>query len=398
MFFMDMEKLKKYADDKLQEYWKSESDYFDKSEDDSSITDDYPAKSVKKETKKVEFKSLEKTDPMPSPPKLSIKKGTEMDRILGCIYGGIIGNILASELNAKKEIDIKTEYGELNSVESTKKLMERGKVSDETLMVMAILKDITIFGGISPHSIGERFFKNYKTLPTGMDTLTKSVLKIWEVTREVASFTMEQIAESIWEKSKKQRDGNGCLPRATPIGIFSRNSIDTLISYTTKICQLTHADPRSIQSSVAIALAVALLMNNNYTFRSVVERVNEETANVLRSTREIKYETLRIDDDTMGFAYTTLRISFFILHMARDFEEGMLNILRKGGDTVINATIVGQLLGARFGLTGIPKEWILLLKDKKQFVFDVSVFAKKHCEDKTDDCTDKRLSTVESAK
>jgi len=35
----------------------------------------------------------------------------------------------------------------------------------------------------------------------------------------------------------------------------------------------------------------------------------------------------------------------------------MRSILLKGGDTDTNAAIVGGLLGARWGLSGIPKSW-----------------------------------------
>ena len=376
--------LVKYAAEKLDDYVKKTSD-----------------DSTKKRSTKVEFKSLEPKEEektVPPPPKLTIKKGTLLDRILGCIYGGIIGDILGSGIEMKKESFIKSEYGGLETIDLTKKLMDKGHATDDTAFTMAIIQDITAFGGISPHSIGERFYKLFKMGIRGMGGLTRDVLKVWDTARELTSFTMQQIAESVWERSKRQRAGNGGVMRTAPIGIFAHNSVDTLVDYTAKVCQLTHADPRCINSAVAVSLAVALLLNEQYTLKTVAEKVNEETGKILHELRDLKYDALKIDGDDAGFTYTTLRAAFLVFHMANDFEDGMLKMLRKGGDTDTNACVVGQMLGARFGLTGIPKLWILLLKTYPQIIFDVSTFAKKFFEEKTEEVAAPTETAVETSK
>jgi ADP-ribosylglycohydrolase len=40
----------------------------------------------------------------------------------------------------------------------------------------------------------------------------------------------------------------------------------------------------------------------------------------------------------------------------------LLDIIRQGGDDTTNATLVGAMLGARFGYSQLPTEWVVGLK------------------------------------
>lgn len=42
---------------------------------------------------------------------------------------------------------------------------------------------------------------------------------------------------------------------------------------------------------------------------------------------------------------------------SESFEDGMLKIIRLGGDTDTNAAIYGQLAGSFYGYSAIPIEW-----------------------------------------
>lgn len=46
-----------------------------------------------------------------------------------------------------------------------------------------------------------------------------------------------------------------------------------------------------------------------------------------------------------------------LLH-AESFATGLENAISRGGDTDTNGCIVAAILGARFGVDGIPTDWI----------------------------------------
>ena len=58
-----------------------------------------------------------------------------------------------------------------------------------------------------------------------------------------------------------------------------------------------------------------------------------------------------------GAAVLTLHIGLWAIEVANDFREGLTKVAEIGGDTDTYGAVAGGLLGAKFGLEGIPKEW-----------------------------------------
>ena len=67
---------------------------------------------------------------------------------------------------------------------------------------------------------------------------------------------------------------------------------------------------------------------------------------------------LLLADDMIGYIMIAFSYSFFYLMNNYTFEDAIRNMLIKGGDTDTNAAIVGGLVGARWGVDRIPKQWI----------------------------------------
>lgn len=66
---------------------------------------------------------------------------------------------------------------------------------------------------------------------------------------------------------------------------------------------------------------------------------------------------LALDAAPIGFVYKTLAAGTWALTHTNSFADGIEALLRRGGDADINAAVAGALMGARFGLAGIPTQW-----------------------------------------
>ena len=58
-----------------------------------------------------------------------------------------------------------------------------------------------------------------------------------------------------------------------------------------------------------------------------------------------------------AIALLTLQALLISLWNADDFESGLTAVVERGGDTDTNGAAAGAILGARFGLAGIPDRW-----------------------------------------
>ena len=59
----------------------------------------------------------------------------------------------------------------------------------------------------------------------------------------------------------------------------------------------------------------------------------------------------------MGYTLLTLQAVLISFWTAEDFESSLSAVIEAGGDTDTNGAAVGAILGARFGLAGIPERW-----------------------------------------
>lgn len=91
------------------------------------------------------------------------------------------------------------------------------------------------------------------------------------------------------------------------------------------------------------------ILNEEY-FNCYVEHVTEL---IDRAVNNEKYAL----EDLGGYIVDTFAIALWGLMNFDSFREGMLAVIRLGGDTDTNAACYGQLAGAYYGYEAIPAEW-----------------------------------------
>ena len=73
----------------------------------------------------------------------------------------------------------------------------------------------------------------------------------------------------------------------------------------------------------------------------------------------------------MGYTLKPLAAGLWALAHAGSFEDGLLRVIQEGGDADGNASVVGALLGARYGIGAIAARLVQGLT-RKRFLSKVS--------------------------
>ena len=60
----------------------------------------------------------------------------------------------------------------------------------------------------------------------------------------------------------------------------------------------------------------------------------------------------------MGYTLKTLAAGLWAYRHANTFEEGLLSVVRAGGDADTNAAVACAILGAKFGFNAIPRVYV----------------------------------------
>ena len=63
-------------------------------------------------------------------------------------------------------------------------------------------------------------------------------------------------------------------------------------------------------------------------------------------------------DDPTGFIVHTLKAVFQVIADGMSFEDGLINMVNRGGDADTTGAILGMILGALYGTSSIPKRWL----------------------------------------
>ena len=132
-------------------------------------------------------------------------------------------------------------------------------------------------------------------------------------------------------------------------------------------CSFTHAHEIVIEGCYLYCYAIKVLIVEGCSKTEAYIKLRDEADRraKISGLSTIKYwieNDIDIDDVNempkphyrpLSYIKTSLLWAFYYLKHEKDFNEGVKDILMKGGDTMANATIVGGLLAASQGTNAI---------------------------------------------
>ncbi len=154
-----------------------------------------------------------------------------------------------------------------------------------------------------------------------------------------------------------------------PIGLLHVRSLEGLADDAAGASRITHHDPRCVGGCVAVATAIALLVRGGRDAEEAIPRAAESAGAVSDEARAAvergasrRPPDIAVDGDDQGYVLRTVEIAFSALATAPTFEEGLMSVVSRGGDTDTNGAVAGALLGAKHGKSRIPDRWLKPLK------------------------------------
>lgn len=201
-------------------------------------------------------------------------------------------------------------------------------------------------------------------LPAGVGFATlRSIVKLW------LGFSPQ--------KSGVFSAGNGPVMRSPIIGLAYGDDPEKLKQFVKASTEITHSDPKAYYAALAVALAAYQSASDEVASPEQFLATLKET--LPQDDAQELHELLRraADSAAMGEAVTEFArdigsnkgISGYSYHTVPcvlqvwfrepdDFERGLQNIIRVGGDTDTVGAIFGGIVGAKVGKQGIPESWL----------------------------------------
>ena len=282
----------------------------------------------------------------------------------GCILGTAVGDALGL---ACEGLSADRQKRWLPSLDGYHLLFGKGLCSDDTEHACMIAQSIIVSGG-DEKSFARDFAWRLRWwlvgLPAGIGLATlRSILKLW------------LFVPGRWRGVYSA--GNAPAMRSALLGVCFADDEARLTRINHLAARLTHTDPKAECGALAIALAARCSMRGQgvETYLADLARCAaplgaagaelvalaaraRDSAGKGEATRGF-VKSLGCIDGVSGYMYHSVPavLHAWFLH-PRDYARAVTTIIRCGGDTDTTAAMLGAIVGAGVGRTGIPEKWI----------------------------------------
>ena len=298
-----------------------------------------------------------------------------LDKIKGTIYGPAIGDALGLgtegmtyENMAWKYANVITHYNDIFQ-DRHRKRWKIGDWTDDTDMMLCIADAVIEDKGVNYLHIVKKFLDWLNGEPMGIGAHTYHVLTFPEYKDKPF-----EASQMVWKMSKYQSAANGGLMRTSIVGLFPK----AVEECAANICRLTHYDPRCVGSCVIVSKLIHALVYGqllpSYAQMIAEGRIfDDRIEEYIVLARQDDIDSLELqEDNSMGYTLRTLAAGLWAYWHANSFKEGLLAVVRAGGDADTNAAVACAILGAKFGFKAIPTEYVegLLYREQLDKVID----------------------------
>ena len=293
---------------------------------------------------------------------------TNKNAFIGCLLGTAVGDSLGlpyEGLSARRARKL------LPDTSKHHLLLGKGMVSDDTehacFVAQALIGsqgDVSKFQKVLARSL--RWW--LLALPAGVGFATaRSILKLW------LGFSPKN--------SGVFSAGNGPAMRSSILGVAFAHDADSLKRHVKASTEITHSDPKAYYAALAVAIAagdgvsdvtraesswqkdylqklkVFMREKDAQEFHELAERAARSAAN--DEPVATFAERIGSKNGISGYSYHTVPCALQVwFKHGDDFEQGLQEVIRAGGDTDTAGAIFGGIVAASAGKAGIPERWL----------------------------------------
>lgn len=279
---------------------------------------------------------------------------THLDRILGCLFGGAIGDCVGSSIEGRSSPDDVLELP--------------WHWTDDTQLTLATCEALAESHTPDPSTIAEHMAEWFRTgRVTGLGASTRAALTALRLGAHWA----------LAGASGEFAAGNGAAMRIAPLAFFL-NPHDTKDRRTIRdVARITHKNDEAYAGALAVVVAVRNAVldapQSGILGRVADSLPDSRTRDALHELTELPsasrtYTSAASAVGTSGFVAESVPIALFAADLA--LRDGFFPVLgaisREGGDIDTIASIAGQVLGARLGFQGLPPELVSKVPDSQK--------------------------------
>ena len=281
----------------------------------------------------------------------------ELDRYRGALLGLAVGDALGAPVEFMRPGTFEPVTEMLGG--GPHDLMP-GEWTDDTSMALCLAESLVECRGFDAVDQLRRYVRWWRRghlSSTGfcfdIGNTTRAALEAFESTGEPSGLTSPDTA------------GNGSIMRLAPVPMFYAAFMEDAIEYAAQSSMTTHAAAEAVSACRYLAAVIARALNGSEKEDVLAPPRSLDLAD---GVKRVAFGSFRIFNPPQirgsGYVVESLEAALWAFHHADTFADGACMAVSLGEDSDTTAAVYGQIAGAFYGASAIPKRWVSVLAHK----------------------------------
>lgn len=289
-----------------------------------------------------------------------IQNSTTRDRALGAFVGLAIGDALGAPVEFCRR---DTFEPVINMRAGGYFKLPAGAWTDDTAMALCLAESLIKHPRLDLKDLLDRFCL---WASKGANTSTGVCVGIGQNTLRVLG-NYHRKGELLAPETRQKSDGNGALMRLSPVAVRHWQSPADAKRIAELQSRATHFSDISAAACEALVLILASLIRGDaWEQAAMPDPPDHWQENIKAIAYENWAERDRESIYSTGFVVHTFEAAMWAVDTTNSFKEALLKAVNLGDDADSVGAVTGQLAGARYGLSSIPRNWIDLLVQRER--------------------------------
>ena len=271
------------------------------------------------------------------------------DRALGAFLGLAVGDALGTTLEFQDR-DSQPPHTEMLGGGVFD--LAPGQWTDDTSMALALADSLVAHPTLDATDLMQRFVAwgergDYSCTGTCFDIgiTTRQALQRFTVTGN--PFAGSDASDTA---------GNGSIMRLAPVALVALSDAALAERLAVDQSRVTHAAPACLDACrFMVEVLRELIAGGEAPFRPREPGAFPSIKDLVRGAYTGK---TRKEIRSTGYVVDTLEAALWAVQRTTNFEDALVLAVNLGGDADTVGAVAGQLAGARYGLSGIPRRWL----------------------------------------
>jgi ADP-ribosyl-[dinitrogen reductase] hydrolase len=275
----------------------------------------------------------------------------KLDRFAGALVGLATGDAVGTTLEFKERgtfepIDDMIGGGPFR--------LKPGQWTDDTSMALCLGASLIERGGFSPKDQMKRYC-NWQE--HGYMSSTGKCFDIG-LTTQASLMKFRNTGEPFSGSTDPKKAGNGSLMRLAPAVLAFQSDFPQMMYFVGESSKTTHASPECVQACQIFAEILSRAIEGE-SKEQILKKTSVKCKGRLLDINNGKFKSKTIDEiDSSGYVVDCLEASLWCFYNTTNFRDAILMAANLGDDADTTAAVTGQIAGAYYGFTNIPKDWV----------------------------------------